>query len=187
LEIRGDKFRLRGLPLKSVRPFMIDSITLSEEEGLDANDNEAVARRLEEKVKGLIVAANAQQTTTPPMIPLIRLKVDHTGFDTVNVQRFGQRFVGKVANPSEILLFSRRRTATSANGDARGAGGVLSNANASSMAMDRSNNSDDLRVEDLLDSFLTFSAKSLDILPQSEMRVRLENFVEKDDNGALAE
>jgi len=33
--------------------------------------------------------------------------VDYTGFTTVNVQRFGQKFVGKVANPQEVLLFSK--------------------------------------------------------------------------------
>ena len=34
-------------------------------------------------------------------------QVDYTGFSTINVQRFGQKFVGKVANPQEILLFSK--------------------------------------------------------------------------------
>jgi len=33
--------------------------------------------------------------------------VDYTGFSTINVQRFGQKFVGKVANPQELLLFSK--------------------------------------------------------------------------------
>ena len=34
-------------------------------------------------------------------------QVDYTGFTTINVQRFGQKFVGKVANPQELLLFSK--------------------------------------------------------------------------------
>lgn len=34
-----------------------------------------------------------------PLLPLVRLRVDYTGFSTVNAQKFGQRFVGKVANP----------------------------------------------------------------------------------------
>jgi double-strand break repair protein MRE11 len=33
--------------------------------------------------------------------------VDYTGFNTINSQRFGQRFVGKVANPHDILLWSK--------------------------------------------------------------------------------
>ena len=41
------------------------------------------------------------------MLPLIRLRVDYTGFSTINAQRFGQQFVGKVANPHDLLLFQK--------------------------------------------------------------------------------
>ena len=33
--------------------------------------------------------------------------MDYTGFSTINAQRFGQKFVGKVANPHDVLLFSK--------------------------------------------------------------------------------
>jgi len=33
--------------------------------------------------------------------------VDYTGFSTINAQRFGQKFVGKVANPHDILLWHK--------------------------------------------------------------------------------
>lgn len=42
-----------------------------------------------------------------PMLPLIRLRVDYTGFSTINSQRFGQRFVGKVACPQDILTWHK--------------------------------------------------------------------------------
>lgn len=42
--------------------------------------------------------------------PLIRLRVEYSGgFDTINPQRFGQSFVGRVANATEILLFFKKR------------------------------------------------------------------------------
>lgn len=44
---------------------------------------------------------------TPEKLPLIRLRVDYTGYSTIHAQRFGHRFVGKVANPTDILLFSK--------------------------------------------------------------------------------
>ena len=47
---------------------------------------------------------------------LVRLKVEHSGFTTLNNQRFGSQFVGEVANPSDILLFHKRRQAESAKG-----------------------------------------------------------------------
>ncbi|KAF5176927.1 Double-strand break repair protein [Thalictrum thalictroides] len=40
-------------------------------------------------------------------LPLIRIKVDYSGFMTINPQRFGQKYVGKVANPQDILIFSK--------------------------------------------------------------------------------
>ena len=43
-------------------------------------------------------------------MPLIRLRVDHTGFPRItNINKFGQKFVGKVANPEELLLFSKQK------------------------------------------------------------------------------
>jgi double-strand break repair protein MRE11 len=33
--------------------------------------------------------------------------VDYTGFTTINTQRFGQRFVGRVANPNDIILWQK--------------------------------------------------------------------------------
>ena len=34
-------------------------------------------------------------------------QVDYTGFSTINAQRFGQKFVGRVANPHDLLLFTK--------------------------------------------------------------------------------
>ena len=39
-------------------------------------------------------------------IPFL-LQVDYTGFTTINTQRFGQRFVGRVANPNDIILWQK--------------------------------------------------------------------------------
>ena len=36
--------------------------------------------------------------------------MDYTGFSTINVQRFGQKFVGKVANPHDVLLWHKVRS-----------------------------------------------------------------------------
>ena len=42
----------------------------------------------------------------------MRLRVEHTGFARLNVSKFGQRFVGKVANPDELLLFYKQKLTT---------------------------------------------------------------------------
>lgn len=38
------------------------------------------------------------------------MQVDYTGFSTINAQRFGQKFVGKVANPHDMLLWHKSTT-----------------------------------------------------------------------------
>jgi double-strand break repair protein MRE11 len=38
-----------------------------------------------------------QQQVQQLLLPLIRLRVDYSGFSTINSQRFGQKFVGKVS------------------------------------------------------------------------------------------
>jgi double-strand break repair protein MRE11 len=64
---------------------------------------------LEARVDSMIERAvrRAANPGAEPMLPLIRLRVDYTGFSTINVQRFGQKYVGRVANPHDILLWHK--------------------------------------------------------------------------------
>jgi double-strand break repair protein MRE11 len=53
VEIRGKEFQLTPLPLRTVRPFVMDEIQLTsaaEDEGFDANDQIAVSAFLKSKV-----------------------------------------------------------------------------------------------------------------------------------------
>lgn len=46
--------------------------------------------------------------TLPPPPPRAScLQVDYSGFSTINTQRFGQKFVGKVANPNDMVLWQK--------------------------------------------------------------------------------
>ena len=70
---------------------------------------QAVGDFLEARVQSMVDECNRRSkrgTGDPkqaPPLPLIRLRVDYTGFSTINSQRFGQKFVGKVANPHDVL------------------------------------------------------------------------------------
>lgn len=41
--------------------------------------------------------------------PKQNIQVDHTGFPTISAQRFGQRFVSKVANHNDIIAFAKKK------------------------------------------------------------------------------
>ena len=81
-------FQITPLILRTVRPFKLEEVVLTEvaeEEGLDLNDKMEIHKYLKEKVNSLIAAANHEFETrnaddeqdTPPMLPLIRLKVSN--------------------------------------------------------------------------------------------------------------
>ena len=58
----------------------------------------------------MIARASQEHPPEPgatPKLPLVRLRVDYTGFSTINAQRFGQRFVNKVANPQDLLIWHK--------------------------------------------------------------------------------
>ena len=40
-----------------------------------------------------------------PKLSLVRIKVDYSVFLTIHPQRFGQKYVEKVANPQVIVVF----------------------------------------------------------------------------------
>ncbi len=53
----------------------------------------------------------------------IRLRVEHSGYKTLPVQRFGSSFVDQLANPIDILLLWRRPVSRDAK--QRSGGGVV--------------------------------------------------------------
>lgn len=113
LEIRKEKFRLKAIPLQTVRPFILEEVVLASE-NVEPNNQEAIVQLLVDKVEQMIAKAlaDADPAKDPPK-PLVRLKVEYTGYSTINPQRFGQRFVTRVANPNDILLFYKTRKTSS--------------------------------------------------------------------------
>lgn len=62
LQIQGKEFQLTPIPLRSVRPFVIEEVTLldvAEEEGFDVDDQMAITKYLKRKV-GLLVFEGKQ-------------------------------------------------------------------------------------------------------------------------------
>jgi hypothetical protein len=101
--------------------------------------------------------------------------VDRLGFQTLNNQRFGARFVGDVANPGDILLFHQRRRApvegdrNRSNTTSRSRSGG-SNALALPVAPD----ADEMKVEDLVADQLNASDRPLILLKESELKDALD-------------
>ncbi|GLT74748.1 hypothetical protein SLA2020_465260 [Shorea laevis] len=170
LEIKGNQYRPTKIPLTSVRPFEYKEVVLKDEPDIDANDQNSILEHLDTVVSDLIEKSNKKTVNRSElMLPLVRVKVDYSGFMTINPQRFGQKYVGKVANPQDILIFSKasKRTRNEAKID----------------------DSERLRPEELnqqnIEALVAENNLKMEILPVNDLDVALQNFVNKDDRYAF--
>jgi double-strand break repair protein MRE11 len=205
LDVRGSQFRMTKVPLLQVRTFLLGEVSLNGH-GLDPEHpkiDEQVAAFLETEVKVIIregkekrqelhIDARAKgndpeeqrdlkyRLEKPDQI-LVRLKVEHSGFSTLNNQRFGARFVGLVANPVDILLFHRKK-------DTDGRAGVKrTKASKALEAPMVPQDHDEMKIEDLIKDNLQNADKKLEIIDEAKMNLALDDFVSKEVKQAMFE
>ncbi|KAG7399543.1 Double-strand break repair protein mre11a [Phytophthora boehmeriae] len=115
---------------------------------------------------------------------LIRLRVEHTGFPVLVNQRFGARFVGRVANPNDLLLFYRRKrdrvNALDKKGTAELEKALLSRAV-------RPTPLASVTIEDILSKQLSAPERKLILLPETQLGIALEKFTLKNNPSAIQE
>eukprot|EP00267_Zea_mays_P053674 XP_020406841.1 mre11B protein isoform X2 [Zea mays] len=111
LEIKGREYRTTKIPLQSVRPFEYAEVVLEDQVDVDPGDEASIHEHLHKVVSNLIDKSReeASSSGSKPKLPLVRIKVHHTGLSTINSKQFGQHYVGKVVNPQDILLLTRSR------------------------------------------------------------------------------
>ncbi|CCJ31084.1 unnamed protein product, partial [Pneumocystis jirovecii] len=180
--ITKKSFSMQKIRLKSVRPFIMKDISLYENTAIKPNTNNKsmVTAFLIEKVQEAIEEALNEWKSyqepyykEEPPLPLIRLKVEYSlEYQVENPQRFSNRFVGKVANPNDIVKFymkknTRNKAIKSLHTDIESLNIKLEN----------------IKVEDLVKEFL--STQSLVCLPENELGEAVTRFIEKDDREAL--
>ncbi|CAM8999231.1 unnamed protein product [Rhodiola kirilowii] len=170
LEIKGSQYRPTKIPLQSVRPFEYTEVVLKDVPDIDPNDQTSILEHLDKVVNDLIENARRKEgNKSEPKLPLVRIKVDYSGFMTINPQKFGQKYVGKVANPQDILIFSK--APRKANNE-----GKFSDA-------------ERLWPEELnqqnIEALVAESNLKMEILPVNDLDVALHNFVNKDDKMAF--
>ena len=195
LSITGRDFKVESIRLKTVRPFVMKEIVLSEDKvakklAKKENNRGDLTRHLIEIVEGLIEQAKSewidaqeepdQDEEAEVPLPLIRLRVEYSApdggnFDCENPQRFSNRFVGKVANVNDVIQFYRKKsgaTRKAQNGAELPEESILAQLSI-----------DSVKVERLVREFLT--AQSLTILPQNSFGDAVSQFVDKDDKHAM--
>ncbi|CDU22192.1 related to MRE11-DNA repair and meiotic recombination protein [Sporisorium scitamineum] len=190
VHVEKTDFMIEPIPLQTVRPFVMDDMVLSEEledVGLSSERSE-IMKLLRKRVDGLIVRAQQEFKQRYPgremPLPLVRLRVEYTNQEISNPQRFGQEFAGKVANPKEVLQFTKRKNLRSgrrAEQDAANAPSAYVDAEEEGLLpIERLEKAD---VGKLVQEYL--QAQNLDILNPDGLEGAVINFVEKDDRDAI--
>ncbi|KAI1780424.1 DNA repair exonuclease [Hypoxylon cercidicola] len=194
VNITGRDFTVEKHRLKSVRPFMTAEIVLASDKrfkGLDKKkeNREEITRRLMGVVEEMIEEANAewesiQEESVLPAarpLPLIRLKVEYTApdgghYDIENPQRFSNRFQKKVANTNNVVYFYRKKTVQRR---------AKADTELSEELVATLENMNSIKVDKLVEEFLSAQAQSLKIFAQEPFGDAVNQFVDKDDKHAV--
>eukprot|EP00051_Salpingoeca_urceolata_P001980 m.45836 g.45836 ORF g.45836 m.45836 type:complete len:714 (+) comp11810_c0_seq2:129-2270(+) len=177
MQVNGKKFMFEKLPLKTVRPFVMEEVALADQD-LEPTEKDKIEEFLMDKVQDLVDKANRRQRVHEKLLPLVRLKVEYSGgFTSLPSQRFAQYFSGKVANPKDLLLFYKRRVSHRAPRDDKRA--------RTTMDADRPRPEQltSSRVEDLVSELL--QEQPLELLSSKTMSEALKLFVEKEEASSI--
>ena len=205
VHIKERKFRLLTEPFSQVRPFVYGELKLSDVPTLRVTDPKiedaikaVVKRKVDEMVADartssdkVLASAEAKELlfyVKEPRKVLIRLRIDHAGFQTINPTRFGQSYVSEVANPGDMLAFSKKQKFAHRvvegkqkyDKDARTAGEKMKQA----LADGEEDAVQMIKIEDLVSETLT-GKQSLQIISEDIIGKALEDFVNKKNGTAI--
>ena len=197
VSVTGRDFTTENIRLKTVRPFVMKEIVLSEEKEAQRfakkdNNRTELTRFLMKIVEELIEQAkaewneaqegsnNGEEDVTQVPLPLIRLRVEISApeggsFDCENPQRFSNRFVGKVANTNDVVQFHRKKKSATTR--------RTRDDFADEAVMSHLQGLDTVAVEKLVREYL--AAQSLTILPQNYFGDAVSQYIDKDDKHAM--
>ncbi|XP_018578438.1 double-strand break repair protein MRE11 [Anoplophora glabripennis] len=110
LKIHKKSFIMTPIELKTVRPYIFDEVVLKELNEMDTEDNgltysETTVELVKNKINNMIQEAKqlgrTQKVTQKPLIRLnVKYRDERQLFNTI---RFGQTYVGQVANPEDMV------------------------------------------------------------------------------------
>ena len=179
------EFRAIKRAFKNVRPFIYRDVSLSELIGDGPRNESAVKDGLSKYLERLLAESQpeTQRPHHPEMaIPLIRLRIEHTGFHTINPQQFGHHFVGRVANHQDLLCFYKKRAFRAASAPAAAAAAAEDDEMA---AINLAMRGESVKIHDIVAQILKETQTSMRILGQDVLQQALVDFAEKEDRTAI--
>ena len=111
-------------------------------------------------------------------LPLIRIRVEYSGgYEIENTRRFSNRFVGKVANPNDIIQFYKKRTSETGPKKTKFLDKDLLEEGESNKK------STEIQLQDLIEKFI--SVADLSLLPEAGMNYAVKRYIDNEDKHVL--
>ena len=104
---------MQAIRLSDIRPFIFEHVELSKshsENGmaLDARNMSQVEDYLIRKTDRLLEKLDVSKKRDELKLPLIRLKIENTGFPVIKSKRLTEYFINKIANPMDFMQFYKK-------------------------------------------------------------------------------
>ena len=109
LTVYKTAFKLEPKPMKWYRPLIFQHIELSETK-MDRRESDKIENHIIEVLNKMVEKANLIYKDRPETmrLPLIKLKIESTGYDTIRSQRLANHFNGRIANINEFIHCYKR-------------------------------------------------------------------------------
>ncbi|XP_015785996.1 double-strand break repair protein MRE11 [Tetranychus urticae] len=112
-----NSFLMEPIPLKTTRRLIcedinIDNLLSNRGDRDDDELNQVIFEFIADKIQDVINMAAVEHSGDPrePKEPLIRIRAEYsTDYHHLNPGLFGHRFIGKVANPKDLVMFKCKR------------------------------------------------------------------------------
>ena len=119
-EINRDKFRINPIKLETVRPFFYEQFELKSFAD-QIKTTEDIENILEKKIEDLLnnntendnikndnISKKKIVDDKSILLPIVRIKVEHTGYSLVRTNTIISKFSNKIANPSDVIQFWKK-------------------------------------------------------------------------------
>ncbi|XP_074647490.1 double-strand break repair protein MRE11-like [Tubulanus polymorphus] len=185
LSVHKKRFKLKKIPLTTVRQFYIEDIVLSQTtlDPTAKNAQKNLESYIKERVETILEQAEIEHmendNSLQPEEPLIRLRLEYTGFEPFNVIRFSNHFTGRVANPRDMIKFHRKKLLKEE---------IKTDVEAMNKAL-APVRLDAARVEDMVKQYFANANKGsrLALLTERGLGEAVQEFVDKEEKDAIPE
>ena len=120
LEINKDKFRIIPIKLETQRPFIYDQFELKQFAD-KIKSQEDIEKIIEQKVVDCLEKISEGRKSTPrlynDLLPLIRLKIEYSGYTIIKMNSILNKFSNLVANPGDMVQFWKKSEIFSVKGN----------------------------------------------------------------------